>query len=254
MKIPRKRIITLAAALLFIFVLLPMGAETPVLMYHHVSETAAEQGLNVDPQAFSRQMEFLKVHGYRVVPLGELLNGIKAGKHFPARTVAITFDDGNVDNFENAFPILKKMNFPAAIFMITDDIGKSGRLSEEDLKILDSSGIEIGSHTAHHAFLPNCGLEEARAELRDSKSRLETLLGHPVTLFSYPAGGVTQSVRGLVEQEGYAGAVTTNYGRKRRDPYALHRIKITASDANLFRFWAKTSGFYLWGKRRVEIV
>ncbi|NJN81135.1 MAG: polysaccharide deacetylase family protein, partial [Caldilineaceae bacterium] len=55
----------------------------------------------------------------------------------PPNAVAITFDDGTIDNFELAFPVLKRMEFPAVIFMITDNIGKPGWLTEEDLKILD---------------------------------------------------------------------------------------------------------------------
>jgi peptidoglycan/xylan/chitin deacetylase (PgdA/CDA1 family) len=166
----------------------------------------------------------------------------------------VTFDDGNLDNFTNAFPILKKMNFPATIFMITQNIGKEGWLGAEDLRVLESSGVSIGSHTAHHAFLPDLKEEEIVSELRQSRNELEKILGHPVFLFSYPGGGVTTKAKELVAREGYHGAVTTNYGRLHRDLYALKRIKITERDGNLFSFWAKLSGLYSLGRRRVDII
>lgn len=226
--------------------------EVPILMYHHVDVVPKGSSVHVSPEAFERQMEFLKIHSYRVIPLADLVEKLKKRSNIPAKTVVITFDDGNLNNFKNAFPILKKMDFPATIFMITDNIGKEGWLSEEDLRILDESGISIGSHTAHHAYLPDLDEEMIDAELVQSKARLEDLLGHPVTLFSYPAGGATQDIADHVKATGYAGAVTTNYGKGRRDAYRLHRIKIKDAGGNLFGFWLKVSGLYHLGKKRIE--
>lgn len=229
--------------------------ETPVLMYHHVDPDVANSSLYVTPLTFTRQMEFLKVHGYRVLSLEEIARRIKSGEKVPPKTVAITFDDGNLDNFKYAFPILKKMDFPATIFMITRNIGEKGSLSEEDLRILDESGISIGSHTVNHAFLPDLrNQEELLFELDESKKKLENILGHAVTLFSYPAGGVTVESRALVQKLGYEAAVTTNYGEDRRDPYALPRVKITDGKGGLFGFWLKTTGIYHVGKKRIPIL
>ena len=226
--------------------------EVPVLMYHHVGVRNENPGETVSPESFERQMEFLRTHRYRVLGLGELVEAIKNKKPLPLKTVSITFDDGNLDNFSYAFPVLKNMGFPATVFMITSNINRDGGLSEEDLRIMDEAGVTIGSHTVHHAFLPEKTPEDARSELADSKQALEKVLGHPVTLFSYPAGGVTPQIRSWVEQAGYTGAVTTNYGKTKQDPYALHRIKISESSGNLFNFWAKVSGYYQCGKKRVQ--
>ncbi len=146
------------------------------------------------------------------------------------------------------------MNFPATIFMITENIGKEGWLGAEDLRVLESSGVSIGSHTAHPAFFPDLKKEAIVLELRQSRNELEKILGHPVFLFSYPAGGVTKEAEELAAREGYHGAVTTNYGKQRLDLYALKRIKITERDGNLFSFWAKLSGLYSLGRRRVDII
>ena len=225
--------------------------ETPVLMYHLVDEPVKASSVYVRPDSFERQMEFLRLHRYRVVPLEKLVEDIKAGRKIPPKTVSITFDDGTIDNFTHAFPVLRKMGFPATIFMITANIDRPGWLSEEDLKILDDAGVTIGSHTVHHAFLPELSSEEVRRELTESKKRLEDVLGHEVRLFSYPAGGVTPAIKQAVKDAGYVGAVTTNYGKTRHDPYALHRVKVSDSSRNLFRFWTKVSGFARAGKKGV---
>ncbi len=226
--------------------------ETPVLMYHLVDYTHPNsKSPAVTPETFEAQMQFLKVHRYQVRPLVQVIVDLKAGKKIKPRTVCITFDDGTEDNFKNAFPVLKKLGLPATIFMITGNIGKPGWLTEKQLKILDESEVSIGSHTVTHAYLPQLAEQEIRRELTDSKLALESILGHPVTLFSYPAGGTTPEVRALVQTSGYEGAVTTNYGKIKHDFYGLHRIKVSESNS-LFNMWIKVSGLYHLGKKRVS--
>src|SRR3989338_11633509 len=72
----------------------------PVLMYHNIDENALVSKLSVSPQSFRAQMGFLKRHNYNVVSLGKLADLIKHGK-VPYRTIAITFDDGNENNYMN---------------------------------------------------------------------------------------------------------------------------------------------------------
>ncbi len=253
MKLSKKRFWVVFILILGLFLFYRANFETPILMYHHIGDPSEASGVNVSTETFKRQMEFLKVHRYRVISLADFLKELKTGRRIPFRTVVITFDDGHLDNFKNAFPILKELNFPATIFVITGSTNKKGWLSEEDLRILDDSGISIGSHTVNHAFLPGLSAREAFLELTESKKRLEKILGSPTTLFSYPAGGVTPEIIGLVQKAGYEGAVTTNFGRRRHNPYALHRIKITEAGGNLFSLWIKTSGLYHLGKKRIPL-
>jgi peptidoglycan/xylan/chitin deacetylase (PgdA/CDA1 family) len=228
--------------------------QVPILMYHQVAPNPQGSGLIVTPETFERQMEFLKIHKYRVLTMDELVGIVRKGGRAPFKSVVITFDDGFADNFDNAFPVLRKMGFPATIYMITDNIGLSGWLSEEDLRILDGSDVEIGSHTLSHAFIPK--IEDAaalEAEIFNSKRKLEEILGHPVDQLSYPGGGYTLQAAEMAEKAGYVGAVTTNHGKKTGNPYGLHRVKIRESGANLFNFWLKTTGLYHIGKKRIPV-
>ncbi|MBA2555988.1 MAG: polysaccharide deacetylase family protein [Chloroflexi bacterium] len=89
-----------------------------VLMYHRVAEPESDvHGLSVPPRIFQRQMEFLK-RAWHVMPVGEFVEANAAGR-LPDRAVAITFDDGYLDNLENAAPILVRLGLPAMFFLTT---------------------------------------------------------------------------------------------------------------------------------------
>lgn len=237
-----------------VFLFYKINYQTPILMYHHVGNPASPEGLNVSYEDFERQMLFLKAHRYNVISLSELVQIIKSKKRIPWNTVVITFDDGHSDNAMNAARVLKKIGFPATIFVITEKIDQQNYLSRQDLRELDSLDISIGSHTVNHSFIPEItAMGDLIYQIRESKNQLEKILGHPVRLFSYPAGGVTQKAKAMLPNEGYDGAVTTNYGENRFDPYALKRIKVKGGPRNLFTFWLKTTGFYHLGKRCVPI-
>jgi len=220
---------------------------TPILMYHHINEKAPVSKMSVTPDNFERQMEFLKTHQYRVLPLSEYVRRIQNGEGLPRKSVVITFDDGYDDNITHAYPVLKAMRFPATFFVQLNGLGKKGYLTREDIMILAENGMEIGSHTLTHAYLPDLAPGDLEKELFGSKKRLEGILGNEVRLLSYPGGGWTPEVRAVVQRAGFEGAVSTHSGSPtHRDPYVLRRIRISRTSDNLFLFWLKCSGFYTW--------
>lgn len=89
-----------------------------ILMYHHVTDRDEVFLPQVTARVFGEQMEYLK-REYRVRGLDELVEMIKRGEEIPARSVAITFDDGYEDIYRNAFPVLKKYDLPATVFVST---------------------------------------------------------------------------------------------------------------------------------------
>jgi len=231
----------------------------PILMYHSVSSADTKPMFvigrppniplrlnSVSPQSFDRQMAYLKNNGYQVIPLDDFVKGDKARKKFFHKTVVITFDDGYVDNYMNAFPILKKYHFPATIFLITDAVGQNPKiLNWEQVKEMGQYGITFGSHTRHHAYLPTQSKEQLKDEIIGSKRVLEEHLGVPVYYIAYPCGGFSEQVKAVTALAGYKAALTTNRGTDRYniDLYELGRIHINNWD-NKFTFFSKLSGFY----------
>lgn len=93
-----------------------------ILIYHRVT---AQSGGFLDgmlPSVFFAQMEYLAKFT-TVLPLSEVVGHLEARESLPPWTVVITFDDGYRDNYENAFPILKKFGLSATFFLASDFIG-----------------------------------------------------------------------------------------------------------------------------------
>ncbi len=222
-----------------------------ILMYHSVNPHAPKENRLVVPvESFQRQMRFLKEHKYKVLPLEELANFIKEKKRVPHKTVAITFDDGYKDNYIYAFPILKKYNLPATIFIIVREVDRpqNDRLSWNEIKKMRDSGIiAFGSHTLGPEPLINIkSQEQLKKEIFDSKRILEEKLGGKINSFSYPAGMFNDFIKMLVIDAGYKLAVATSCGKNypNDDIFALKRLRISSSSDNLFVFWFETSGYY----------
>ncbi len=223
----------------------------PVLMYHSVNpKPKAGRMLTVSVKTFQRQMRFLKEHRYNVVPLEELAALVREKKKIPRNTLAITFDDGYVDNYIYAFPILKKYNLPATVFIIVNEVGrpKKDRLNWAQIKEMRDSGlVVIGSHAVGPEPLINIKSQAAvKNEIFESKTMLENELGGSVNAFSYPEGRFNEKIRQMVIDAGYTLAVATSPGKRfsGKDVYLLKRLRISETTRNLFVFWFEITGYY----------
>ena len=226
-----------------------------IIMYHSVGKegrTLDGYGakLNVSPAAFAKQMKFLHDHSYNVVPLAEFIKRIKTDENIPPMTITITFDDGLKNNFLHAYPILKKYNFPATIFIATDFVGKEKFLSWDDIRTMQENNISIGSHTVSHRWLPALDERSIHRELYNSKKLLEEMTGREIKTLSYPLGAYNEKVKKIAKETGYIGAVATNPGptKPKDDIFALKRIRISMTSDNLLVFLIETSGYYTFIK------
>ncbi len=222
----------------------------PIIMYHRIDDRAEVSKLSVMPESFKRQMSFLKRHNYNVVRLEELPDLLESGK-IPYKTIAITFDDGYENNYENAYPVLKEIGLPATIFISPGLIGRENFLTWNQVVEMSESGvISIGSHTMSHAYLPDLSQQYLDREIFDSKRSIESHTRREVDSFSYPVGGFNKPIRDKVIKAGYKIAVATNPGKEypKHDIYAMKRVRISRTSDNLFVFWIETSGFYTWIK------
>jgi len=219
----------------------------PIVTYHKIeTDSHPDHLLIVTTEHFEQLMSFLKEKKYNVISLDELVTSIRNKKSLPRNSVVLTFDDGSVDNYENAFPILKKYGFPATIFITPRLIGRKGYLSWDQIKEMDKAGIVFGSHTLSHVYLPGVSRGKQKQEVYVSKKIIERRLGHSINHFCYPKGGFTDEIKGFVRQAGYQSASTTNrgYDRYNRDVYELKRIRFSNKYTTPFVFWAKLSGYY----------
>ena len=250
-----------AAAFLAIFIALLSYVElrsasvVPVLMYHSFQAEEDKLIPYVSPEIFADQMEFLAKNRYNVVGPDKVVAYMTGKEKMPAKTVTITADDGYYNFYKNAYPILKKYNLPATIFISTDKIGASGYLSWNELREMSDSGlITIGSHTKSHPWMPAVSIDEEKLwdELAGSKEILEKGLDKSVDFICYPNGGFNDLTKETAKLAGYKGAFTTNPAKKSgiNDIYAIRRIKMSSTSVNPVIMWGKVSKYYAWFKER----
>lgn len=227
-----------------------------VLMYHRVdyvspNASALEKDLTVSPEEFERQVQHLINGGFQVVRLSEIEDAIINRRPFAKPMVAITFDDGYIDNYTRAFPILKRYNVPATIFIVTGTVGTKGHLSWEQIEEMRRFGIEFGSHGVRHLDLTRLKLTQLDFELRASKTQIERRLGVEVTAFAYPAGEYNSLVIERVKAAGYRTAWRKSGGaiKLTDSQYALPRLRVSGNDT-LKSFSWKISNAIAQAKRK----
>lgn len=117
---------------------------------------------------------------------------------------AITFDDGEMNNYEVAFPILKELGLTAHFFVIVKRVGKPGYMGWPELKALVDGGMIIGSHGLTHEILTNLIDSQIEEELRASKRTLEANLEIPIQEFSIPRGFCNDKIINMAYKAGYS--------------------------------------------------
>ncbi len=211
----------------------------PILCYHRFGPRATK--LNVTPQSFEQQMEFLARNGYTVITFERLQRFLAGKEALPAKSVVITIDDGYRSTFEIAYPILKKYGFPATVFLYTDFVGASDAMTWAQMKDMTSSKlVTIQPHSKSHANLTVrlSGETDARYRERIRREVLAPLgvikerLGEPTFTYAYPYGDVNEYVVDLLVKDGIAQGVTVTPGGNPfyAYPYMLRRSMIFGNE------------------------
>ncbi|NVN98258.1 MAG: polysaccharide deacetylase family protein [Geobacteraceae bacterium] len=229
----------------------------PVLFYHHVNSHSGDT-VTVTTENFASQIEYLYSEGYESISADQLMRFI-AGEYTPSgKVVLITFDDGWLDNYFNAIPILKRYSFNATFFLITGRVNavvsstfrnlspdheickklvNSGRAGDVAIgwglaKELDKDNLfDFYSHTVSHRHCVTLKADELIFELEESKRKLEEQLGRPCDYLCWPYGSFNQSALECAAQIGYKGTFSTIDGFCTRgsDPFLVNRIEVRDS-------------------------
>ena len=213
----------------------------PVLMYHHISP--APGLVTVSPDNFRAQMQDLARAGWHTVGTADIA-AFLSGKALPARSVAITFDDGYLDNYIHAYPVLREYGLYATIFVVTDwltdgpvrqiggDIAlpdhrgckaaiAAGRTDEvmlrwSEIEAMQADGVvEVHSHTHSHTrwdrMLPDIAARRAAlaADLRDSRAILQRRLGLEDRHLCWPQGYFDEDYVAVAQDCGFMYLYTT---------------------------------------------
>ena len=197
---------------------------TLILTYHAVARPDERASRYVvTPRRLQRQLAWLRFRRRQVLSLDEYVALRREHRLPPAGSVLLTFDDGYVDVKQFALPILRALDLPAALFLVSGAMGDANRwdsdgvlagrevLTWEDAAALPDAGVTLGAHTVSHARLTDVEPERAEHEIRGSRAQLEEGLG-PIRHFSYPYGKTSESLAEIVAADGFDTACSSEPG------------------------------------------
>ena len=181
-----------------------------IVMLHQVTPHAEASGMNMPPAKFEQLLQYL-VKKQAVFCFVSELDQYEG----QSNVFALSFDDGFQDNYQYAFPLLKKYNAKATIYLATQIEGIE-KLNTVQIQEMSASGlIEFGAHTQHHVNLLKLSDEEAFVEMQASKKDVEVLVGKCPS-FAYTFGRFNDKHQQMAKKIGFKNAVST---RKKVEAY-----------------------------------
>jgi peptidoglycan/xylan/chitin deacetylase (PgdA/CDA1 family) len=211
----------------------PGDVTVPILLYHWIDVSPIHSRYYVPPDKFEEQIKLLHDWGYTSITAKMLIEAITWGRELPPRPILITFDDGHLDNYTNAFPIMQKYGFTGALYLVVNYIGTDGYMNVDQIIEMYNAGWEVGSHSTNHFDLTKLDPQMLRKEIVGSRAVLEDMLGIPIETFAYPFGAKKSSAIDYVKFAGYAGAMgASGYtpAQGTWNLYYLQRVEIKGTE------------------------
>jgi len=218
-----------------------------ILMYHHVcpweripKDATALEGwqFNLSPEQFAKQLNHVARCGFEYISLGEYVDRLANKSRWQGNEAVVTFDDGWLDNYEYAFPVLESLKIPATFFIVAGEmagIDRSRRMTDGQLRELQSRGIEIGGHSRTHHNLAMLGEEKLAEEIQGCRLDLQDRLGSSIDFFAYPGGRFNRRVIACCEEAGYRGSCSTISWGKNSPASRFHLFRdVLSPESNRF--------------------
>lgn len=204
-----------------------------ILMYHSVSNNRPNYLWNTTIDKFKQQINYLSKH-FQIVGIYDILRELKNNESPHTFKIAITFDDGESNNYNVVYPFLRKHCIPATFFIVTDFVNKTienvSYMSWKEIKEIASDDLfTVGSHAITHQFLTQLEIKEVEKEITESKRILEENLDRQIDAISYPHGRYNESIIDIVKKSGYKIGFTGDriINKNRNNLLKLGRYAIT---------------------------
>ncbi|NMB84252.1 polysaccharide deacetylase family protein [Candidatus Roizmanbacteria bacterium] len=206
----------------------------PIIMYHYVEYVKdigdfIRKRLDITPDVFEKELKVLRESGYQTYFVKDIPDIID-GKimYNSSRSAVLTFDDGYEDFYTVVFPLLKKYQTKATVYIVYDFINRKGFLSDKQIReLVDSDLVEIGSHAMDHISLKALPETVVRRQIVDSKNKLEERFGTRIKTIAYPFGSFDSKTVEIAKQASYSAAVSVISGVEQSEDnlYYLSRIR-----------------------------
>jgi len=183
----------------------------PIILYHRIDISPINSQYYVPPDKFEEEMKLLHDWGYETISTELLIKAITEGADLPPRPLLITFDDGHLNNYTAAFPIMQKYGFTGVLYIVANYMGADQYMNADQIKEMANAGWEVGSHSISHSDLTSLEPYRQRYEVVESRTLLEEALGVPVLTIAYPFGVSDSSVIDYAHFAGYIGGMSLGF-------------------------------------------
>jgi len=215
--------------------------DIPILLYHEFYEQEPSKelyGLISTPEKFEEDILNIIGEGYTFVSLDRVADYKNGIKGLPEKPVVLTFDDGYTSNYELIYPILKKYNIPATIFVIEDMMEADNHFNWEIAKEMNDYGlVTIYSHGHSHVDMTKLDINDFREKTANNLKTMEEKLGKQKYIFySYPLGFYNEETNKVLKEIGVDMFMTTNLGlnkKKNLETGMLNRDYVAYNFSNL---------------------
>ncbi len=216
------------------------GRELVALCFHHVDTSGT---LSVETDQLKTIIMELSEKGYKFIDADDLLKYEAGIETAPEKMAMLTFDDGYVDNYITAAPILKEFGVKGTFFISTGTLGQKGYLTSGQVKAISDMGFAIGSHTVTHPNLSETDLVVVAKEFEKSKLDLEKLIEKPVLTMAYPGGEVNDGVVETAKKYYKLAFLATNIPEEKEDKLRIKRWGVFDYNWDLESIKANKQGF-----------
>jgi peptidoglycan/xylan/chitin deacetylase (PgdA/CDA1 family) len=229
-----------------LFVPAPKGL--PILLYHKVSRDR-EDGLTISCESLDRQLAYIRSSGYTPISFSDLKESLAGRAALPANPVIVTFDDGYLNTYELAYPLLANHGVKATIFLTTGFIGASAGWDGANEPLMSWHNarelakdplIEFGMHSHRHQNYQRYSAAQIEDDLSDCLRALEENACPFTRVFAYPYGGMprdpaaNRAMRDFFRRHEifFAARIGSRINPlPPRDPYELKRTAIRGTDS-----------------------
>ncbi|MFA4930920.1 MAG: polysaccharide deacetylase family protein [Patescibacteria group bacterium] len=211
----------------------------PILMFHYIEDVPADTHdqmrykLSYSPQKLEQLLQYLSEQNIQTLTFWDIKDILAGQKAAPDRAIVLTFDDGYLDQYQNAFPLLEKYHQHGVFYIITNQPDQdSNYMTWPQIKTLQLAGHEIGSHTVSHPNLTSLSLTQVDQEMQQSKQIIEEKIDYPIISFCYPIGKYNDDIINIAKQYYLFGRTTsagTELHTDRRFQLPIIRIFPTTS-------------------------
>ncbi len=212
--------------------------QIPILCYHQIrdykpGDSKVAKDYIVPPAVFAAQMQALKDSGYTTLLPDELYDYLVFGKSVPDKSVMLTFDDTDLEQYTEAWPVMKKHDYKAVFFIMTVSIGRPNYMNKEQILDLYKNGNVIGSHTWDHHNVKKYSEADWVTQIEKPAAQLRQITGEEPVYFAYPFGLWNREAIPQLQKRSIKAAFQLSIARDSTDPlYTIRRIIVPGSWSN----------------------